>query len=69
MKKIKEMQRFQQILFIVLIATAVIAFWRGVWGLMDTYILPNNYILSCWITLIAGLLLLIITRYASKTLI
>jgi len=26
----------------VMIATAVVFFWRGAWGLMDLYLIPSN---------------------------
>ncbi|NCN99174.1 hypothetical protein COU62_00770 [Candidatus Pacearchaeota archaeon CG10_big_fil_rev_8_21_14_0_10_35_219] len=48
------------------IAFAVITFWRGLWGLMNIYLFPNNYELSLWITLIGGLLILIITNHSIK---
>ena len=43
----------------ILIAGAVIMFWRGVWGLMDIYLFPNNLTLSYSISFIASLLLFI----------
>ncbi len=62
------MKKHHQIVFAILIAFAVIAFWRGVWGLMDEYLLPNNYQLSLWIGLAIGLVILIATHYAPKEL-
>ena len=47
-------------IYAVIIAAAVIAFWRGLWGLMDIYLFPDNYALSLWISLIAGLVILFI---------
>lgn len=41
----------------MLVAGAVIMFWRGVWGLMDVYLFPNNLPLSYAISLIVSLLL------------
>ncbi len=67
-KKFSEMKTKHQILFAVLIAFAVISFWRGVWGLMDQYLFPENYQLSLWVSLIVGLLILVSTHYATKEL-
>ena len=36
--------------------------------LLDELLLPNNYILSNWISLVVGLVILIITHYATKEL-
>lgn len=66
--KIKEMKPAKQIAFAVLIAFAVISFWRGIWGLMDEFLLPSNYRLSLLISLIIGLVILVTTHYATKEL-
>lgn len=57
-----------QIFFALLIAFAVISFWRGVWGLMDEYLFPKDYQLSLWVSLVLGVLILIITNYATREL-
>ena len=67
MKKIKK--RKSKIMFAILIAFAVVLFWRGSWGLMDEYLFPSNYRLSLWTSLFLGLIILILTRHAIKELI
>lgn len=45
-----------------------IIFWRGIWNLLDTYFLPNNYLLSnilcVIIPIIIGLILIKINGYS-----
>ena len=67
-RKFNKMKKHHRIIFAVVVGAAVIAFWRGVWGLMDEYLFPNNYKLSLWISLILGIIILIITNYATKEL-
>jgi len=67
-KGFSKLKKKHQILFAILIAFAVVSFWRGVWGLMDEYLLPNNYELSLWISLILGIGILVWTHYATKEL-
>ena len=55
--------------FAILVAFALICFWRGVWGLLDEYFLPKNRKMSFWISAIVGLVILIITNYAVQTLV
>ena len=43
----------------ILIAGAVIMFWRGVWGLMDVFLFPDNLPLSYGITLVVSLFLFV----------
>ena len=66
--KFKEMGSFKQILFALLIGFAVVSFWRGTWGLLDIYLLPNNTELSMWVSLVIGIVILIWTHYAVKEL-
>ena len=42
------------------LVVAVVMVWRGVWGLLDEYLLPKNPRLSYWISFIIGLVLLLI---------
>jgi len=60
------MKTHHQTIFGIIIATAVIAFWRGLWGLFDMYLFPSNPV-SRFATLVAlGLLILIGTHKISK---
>ena len=68
MKKIKK-KRINNSFIAVLIAFAVISFWRGVWGLMDEYLFPNDRVLSLVSSIILGLAILILTEYKTKVLI
>lgn len=43
---------------LLLLAIGVVAVWRGVWGLMDIYLFPDNPILSFIISIIIGLFIL-----------
>ena len=66
--RVKKLKPFQQFVFTLLIGFSVVAFWRGAWGLMDTYIFPDNYQISSWISLLIGLFILTITHYWTKEL-
>jgi len=66
--KLSRMKFRHQSIFAILIAFAVISFWRGIWGLMDEYLFPDNYQLSLWVSLFLGLGILISTHYATKEL-
>lgn len=39
---------------------ALIMMWRGIWGLMDHYLIPHNPILSNVISLVLGFVILIL---------
>ena len=58
--------RLKKITFTILIAFAAISFWRGVWGLMDIYLLPLNHTLSLLVSVIIGLVILIAAGYSLK---
>jgi hypothetical protein len=37
---------------------AVVAMWRGLWGLMDIYLWPNNPKRSNWVSFIIGFVMI-----------
>jgi|GEM_PF-2381747 hypothetical protein len=45
---------------ILLLGVSAILIWRGVWGLFDIYLFPDDPIVSFSISIIAGLLLVLI---------
>jgi len=67
--KITKMKLHHQTIFSLIIGTAVIAFWRGVWGLMDIYLFPSDLQISLWSSVIIGLGILGITHYVVKELV
>jgi len=42
----------------LLIVTAVVFIWRGIWNLIDIYFLPSNELISNVLTILIGLFLL-----------
>ncbi|MCK5043117.1 MAG: hypothetical protein KAR23_04365 [Candidatus Aenigmarchaeota archaeon] len=66
--KLSKMKSGHQTIFAIVISFAVISFWRGIWGLMDVYLLPENYLLSSWISMFLGLGILAVTHYVTKEL-
>ena len=62
-------RKLKQVFYALIIGLAVVAFWRGAWGVMDVLVFPNNYFLSSIITLVAGLILLFFTKHLAKELI
>jgi hypothetical protein len=68
LKKFSQLKTKHQLIFAVLVAFAVVSFWRGVWGLMDELLFPDNYQLSLWTSVFLGLIILVGTGYATKEL-
>jgi len=56
-------------LYLVLAGLAIIMFWRGLWGLMDLYLFPENLALSYSVSAIVGLLILYLNDRRLKELI
>ncbi|MDO8467448.1 MAG: hypothetical protein Q7S56_00665 [Nanoarchaeota archaeon] len=68
-EKRKEKRNLRRIFLTITVAFAIIAFWRGVWGLLDIYLLPNNPQLSFWISIGLGVAILYSTENLVKRLI
>ncbi|MBI4018854.1 MAG: hypothetical protein HY364_01205 [Candidatus Aenigmarchaeota archaeon] len=64
----RKLSRNHKLLFALVISFGIILFWRGVWGLLDIYLFPANLETSFWISAIAGVGILIVTGYMSKSL-
>ncbi len=62
-------RKVKDIFYTILIAFAIISFWRGAWGLMDLYLFPSNKILSLSISIGVGILILYYTENLIKKLI
>ena len=62
-KETTQKRNLKTISYTVLIAFAIVSFWRGVWGLMDVYLFPNNHILSLSISVLIGLVILYYTKH------
>ncbi|MBD3252550.1 hypothetical protein GF386_02365 [Candidatus Pacearchaeota archaeon] len=64
----KKRGKFRLAIYAIVIGFAVISFWRGIWGLWDVYVFPNNYRLSLWVSLMVGLVILVFTHHLVKEL-
>ena len=62
-------RKIKKVVHTLLIALAIVAFWRGVWGLMDIYLFPNNAIVSFSVSLVIGILILSVTEKLTEHLI
>ena len=69
MKTKNKKRPLKKITFTILIAFAVVSFWRGIWGLMDLYLFPQNQVLSFFVSCIIGLAILYSTKNLLKSLI
>ncbi|MFA5406218.1 MAG: hypothetical protein WC307_02580 [Candidatus Nanoarchaeia archaeon] len=69
LKGFKELKKKNKILFTIIIAFAIISFWRGAWGLLDELLFPNNELISYLTSIVIGVSLLLMTNYVTKGLI
>lgn len=67
-KKMKLFEKKHQIIGAIAIGSAVVMFWRGMWGLLDLYLFPYNPLLSYSASLVIGLLILFVTHKLYKEL-
>jgi len=63
MRFLKGIKKTHPDLYTLFIAIAVIAFWRGAWGLMDLYLFPGNELYSYVASAVLGLLLLYLNDF------
>jgi len=68
-KSLSGKEHLKKVFFTVLMAFAIVSFWRGVWGLMDLYLFPENLFLSFSLSVLIGIVLLYSTKNLVRNLI
>ncbi|MBW2978248.1 hypothetical protein KY331_05360 [Candidatus Woesearchaeota archaeon] len=66
LEKILKKTSLIDLLIIVIASLAIVSIWRGVWGLMDMYLLPENPTLSLLISIVVGLVILFTIAFYNK---
>jgi hypothetical protein len=62
-KKFGALKRHHKIFYSLVIVVALVCIWRGIWRLLDLFLLPENYILSSLVTLGAGIVIIAAAHY------
>jgi hypothetical protein len=47
-----------------LVAAAIVMIWRGIWGLLDHYLFPDNPDMSHVVSILIGLVILLFDDFA-----
>ncbi len=66
LERLFEKTNFADVFVIVVASLAIVGFWRGVWGLMDLYLFPENPSLSLATSIGIGLVIMIIIAFYRK---
>lgn len=56
------------VMYAILIGTSMIMLWRGMWGLLDSYLFPTNKTVSYLLSVIIGFTILLFTGRLVKKL-
>ncbi|MBN1463760.1 MAG: hypothetical protein JW922_08835 [Paludibacteraceae bacterium] len=68
MLNINKLKKRHRPFFAFIIGTSVVLFWRGMWGLLDIYFIPEKPVVSYALSMVIGLTMLYITHYWIKEL-
>lgn len=61
-----KLERKHKIVFYLIIGTAIIMFWRGIWNLTDEYLVPESFLFSNILSIVGALLILGASEYMIK---
>ncbi len=50
----------------VIVGTAVVLFWRGIWGIFDVLLFPENEVMSYVLSMALGIVILIVHDGTSR---
>lgn len=56
------------VMYAILVGTSMIMLWRGIWGLLDSYLFPTNKPISYLLSVAIGLVILSFTGRLVKKL-
>lgn len=59
----KKFRRKYRILHVLLMATAIVMFWRGVWGLLDVFLIPHHELVSSLLSIFIAFVVLYIDDF------
>ena len=51
----------KKVAFALVVVIAIVCIWRGVWGLLDLYLIPNDLVASFSLSVLIGFLILAFT--------
>jgi len=61
-KEGKNERTLKKVFKAIFLGFAIVAFWRGTWGLLDIYLFSNRHELSLWISVLIGIFILFSTK-------
>ena len=59
-KKIRKYLSTRKNLRIIIDLLGIVIVWRGIWGLLDLFVFPENQLLSCLASIVLGFIFLLI---------
>lgn len=62
-KKLSNLKKHHQLVFSSIVLSGVVCLWRGIWGLLDIYLIPENLSLSFTLSVIMGAVIITVTHY------
>ena len=65
----KNLKKSHQRIFALIVGVGIILVWRGIWGLGDMYLFPNNQLYSLMSSIIIGVIILLFSHSLIKGLI
>ena len=66
LKKFNSLKLHHQIIWSLVIATDLVGIGRGLWGLMDKFFFPGDFIASSLLSLALGIAIFAVTHYSLK---
>ncbi len=62
-KSLRKLRKTYHNGYVVVVATAIVMFWYGMLGLLETFLFPDNRVLSYGVALCIGLFVLFVNDF------
>lgn len=68
LKRYRKFKKKHKTAHIILVAIALVMLWRGIWGLLDIFLVPNNALLSYVLSILIAFIILYFDDFHLKEL-
>ena len=53
-KSKKMLEKLEKNVYVLILSAGIVLIWRGIWGMLDLYLLPENLVLSYVVSILLG---------------
>ena len=65
-KQYKKFKKKHKVIHLLIVSTAIVMLWRGIWGLLDLYLFADNQTISYFVSVMVAFAILYLDNFHLK---